>query len=174
MEPAHAATLVPPRAPEGWPIARPGMLMGYVGNLLYFVQLDTLTPDDHQYFFDELKRCIDARRDEDRVAVLYVIDDRFRSNMEILRGISEAVASRKEKLRKTSVALAMASTSTVARAVLKTLMTFGRLPYPVKVVESARQGVDFLESQLDGLAGQGCYERLLQRVRAVSPNAPFV
>jgi hypothetical protein len=144
-------------------------MLGYVGPMFYVVFGDDTSEEDKDVFVRELARGIDARRDTDRVPVLYCVGPKVGSAVKLARGISQVVSQRQEKLRKTSVALALCTQSPFARATLRTVLTLGKLPYPTRVFSEPAPSLAFLSCFVPEVHTNTLAAELEQLVRARSP-----
>lgn len=140
-----------PTQPSGWPIREPGFFLGYIGHL-FFVSIDrSVTEGAMDVFFRELKRSIDLRADDDRVAAMYHVGQFQALSIAQYKRLGSIVKPRKAKLKQTTAALALCTQSPFARAALKTVLSVATLPYPTMVFSKMPAALDFLQRAIPAI-----------------------
>ncbi len=133
-----------PPIPSGWPIALPGLLMAYVGPLLYVRWSEGHSSEAERVHLTELRRALDARTDGVRVGVVY----EFRNTDGIpalgRSDLARLLNERKEILQKTTAAYALVTDSLLTRASLKAVFWIAPPPYPHTTVSDLDAGLRFV------------------------------
>ncbi len=138
-------------APKGWPIARPGLLMIYVGSVCFIrigAELDEAGEAVHR---TELARAIDARPNTVRVGVVYDVPLALGITALGRSDIAAMLNQRRDKLRQTTAAFALATPSAFVRGMLQAVFWIAPPPYPSTMVESVEDALHFVARHLSGI-----------------------
>ena len=139
-----------PLIPPGWPVKDDGLLMAYVGPVMG-VYLGALTDASWARHLTELRRAIDGRRPGVRVGVLYHLPGVNTADAKRRKEAADFLDSRREDLRASTAAYALATPSPIVRGVLRAIYWLSPPPYPYAIVATPREGLAYIATKLDGV-----------------------
>ena len=137
-----------PLIPPGWPVKDDGLLMAYVGPVMG-VYLGALTDASWARHLTELRRAIDGRRPGVRVGVLYHLPGVNTADAKRRKEAADFLESRREDLRASTAAYALATPSLIVRGVLRAIYWLSPPPYPYAIVATPREGFAYIATKLD-------------------------
>lgn len=133
-----------------------------------------LTSDGERTHEEELARSIDARGAHDRVVVLYDVPSSLGISALARSSIARLLNERREILRATTSAYALATPSAFVRGMLQAVFWVAPPPYPHAMFSERRSALAILASHLPALNADAAaedIERLLrENGRALSPS----
>ena len=159
--------------PNGWPIVARGLLMAYLGPLCFVHIREGLDSEGQEVHSRELARAIDVRSREDRVLVLYDVPDSIGIPALARSSIARLLNDRRDILRATTSAYALATPSAFVRGMLQGVFWVAPPPYPHAMFPDRRAALAFLANHLPGLdarASEDGIRRLLaEHARVLAP-----
>ncbi len=161
-------------APDGWPIVQPGLLMAYVGPICFVRIGSALTARGERVHAEELARVIDARPLTARVGVVYDVPDTQGISAIGRSDLARMLNERRERLRRTTAAYALATPSSFVRGMLKAVFWVAPPPYPHAMVSDVDAALAFVAAALpdiDVVATRAAYDALLLAHRGVFGEA---
>lgn len=139
-----------PLVPSGWPVKDDGLLMAYVGPVMG-VYLGALTDASWARHLVELRRAIDGRRPGTKVGVLYHLPGTNTADARRRKEAADFLESRREELRASTAAYALATPSPIVRGVLRAIYWLSSPPYPYAIVATPREGFAYVATKLEGV-----------------------
>ena len=139
-----------PLTPSGWPVEDDGLLMAYVGPVMG-VYLGALTDVSWARHLTELRRAIDGRRPGVKVGVLYHLPGVNTADAKRRKEAADFLESRREDLRASTAAYALATPSPIVRGVLRAIYWLSPPPYAYAIVATPREGFAYIATKLDGV-----------------------
>jgi hypothetical protein len=139
-----------PAVPAGWPVKDDGLLMAYVGPVMG-VYLGALTDASWARHLVELRRAIDGRRAGVKVGVLYHLPGTNTADARRRKEAADFLESRRDQLRASTAAYALATPSSIVRGVLRAIYWLSSPPYPHAIVATPREGFAYIATKLEGV-----------------------
>ncbi len=178
MTPESCPSVFPnARSPRGWPCRDTGLFMATLGRVI-FVHIDErLTPQAFDRYLYELERSIDLRTAGYFVGVVYDVPELTLIDALRRRKIAELLQSREQRLAMTTVGVAVATPSKVARGVLEAIFWMAPPGYAHVAVNNVREALAFLQQYLpevDPETYEFEYRRMLGRYGVLTSSPPML
>jgi hypothetical protein len=155
--------------PVGWPVVDRGLFMAYVGQVLVVHMDGTLSDAAFARYRSEWLRAVDVRPADAKMFALYQFPEWPGITAGQRKQWAEMLASRGPVLKRTTVGMALATGSVLARGAVRAIYWVSPPPFPYAVVETSREGFEYfrgLDRALDAAGLDARYQELRKRHRA--------
>jgi len=143
-----------------------GWMLDYLGDVQLVFMDGRVTDASFEAYLATVCNEIDEREEGRRVGIVYHVPQPSALSSQRRRRLGEELKAREEKLRRTTLAYAMATPSAVVRSGLRMLFWLAPPPYPNTVVATPLQAFEFLARYMPALVPDELAARMAQRVAA--------
>ena len=136
-----------PRSPDKLVVGG-GWLLTYFGDVQCVYFGPEVDDESFEAFVETFERDIAERSDARRVGVLYYVPETAAMGSPRRRRVAKVLSAYEGKLKRTTLAYAMATRSPFVRGVLSTMFWLAPPGYPYKMVASVEQGLGFISEHV--------------------------
>jgi hypothetical protein len=155
----------PPFMPGDWPVAVPGLLMGYVGTTMVVRIGSQLPSATFARYIKEWSRAVEARPESASVFAMYDIPDWPGMTAVQRQQWGDMLKSHERVLRRTTAGMVLATPSRLTRGAARAIFWLAPPPYPYAVVDGTRSAFEFIAARggAPQTAANPAYDALVRR-----------